>query len=63
MDEYQAALAQLRQAEQNFQYADDAHVEKAALELYSAQKRVDEIIRDMKGGKRNEDFCVCRQGV
>jgi len=49
--EYQAALKTMRQAEQNFQYADeDEFKEIAILELNAAQKHIDAMVREMKGG-------------
>ncbi len=49
--EYQTALQTLRQAEQNFNLAAPEFVEVAALELKAAQKRIDAMMKEMKGGE------------
>lgn len=48
-EEYQTALQELEQAEQNFQYADLAYIDTATYQLNAAQAKVDLILKEMKG--------------
>ena len=47
-------VKELKQAEQNFDFADKFHVDEAIKQMNEVRKKFDEILQEKKRGEKNE---------
>lgn len=60
MSEYDMLLRELKQAQQNFEYADEAHKNKAIYDLIYAEMKYDQYMRE-RGKEIERDIKECSE--